>query len=390
VGVLAATIVVLLVGVWLGGHAGWIPSGIRGTFSNEGKTGQFVQKVLDQVQRDFYRRVNVTQLANDGLAGAVASLNDPYSHYYSPSEYNSFANETNPRDKGIGVDVQANPKGLQITGILPDSPAERAGLQSGDVIVGVGHTNLAGHTATYAAALITGKPGTDVTITVLEGTQRVRLTLARANLISPVASSRLLIYHGVKVGWLIFTQFTQGSGAQLRTQVNKMLHAGAQALILDLRDNGGGLLQEAINVASIFIPDGTIVSTDGRTQPRQVYVAKGGAISTKIPLVVLVNRDTASSAEIVTAALQDRGRAKVVGTHTYGKGVYQEIQNLSNGGALEITVGHFFTPSGRSLGGGGDKRGAGVTPNVSVTENATGKADRQLTVAEQTAAAGLR
>ena len=115
-------------------------------------------------------------------------------------------------------------------------------------------------------------------------------------------------------------------------------------MILDLRENGGGLLDEAVNVASIFIPDGTIVSTDGRNQPRQVYVAKGGAISTKIPVVVLVDRGTASAAEIVTGALQDRHRAEVVGTHTFGKGVFQEIQPLSNGGALDITVGEYFTP----------------------------------------------
>ncbi len=132
-----------------------------------------------------------------------------------------------------------------------------------------------------------------------------------------------------------------------------MLHQGAQALILDLRENGGGLLEEAVNTASIFIPNGTIVSTDGRAQPRQVYLAKGGAISTKIPMVVLVDHGTASAAEIVTGALQDRGRAKVVGTHTYGKGVFQEIDPLPNGGALDFTVGEYFTPNGHNLGGGG-------------------------------------
>ena len=143
-----------------------------------------------------------------------------------------------------------------------------------------------------------------------------------------------------------------------------MLHAGAQALILDLRGNGGGLLDEAVKVASIFIPDGTIVSTDGRSQPRQVYVAKGDAIAPRIPMVVLVDRGTASAAEIVTGALKDRGRAKVVGTHTYGKGVFQEIETLPNGGALDITVGEYFTPSGRNLGGGGVREGAGIPPDV--------------------------
>src|SRR5206468_13010081 len=115
------------------------------------------------------------------------------------------------------------------------------------------------------------------------------------------------------------------------------------------------------------IPDGTVVSTAGRSQPRQVYLAKGGAISSRIPVVVLVDGGTASAAEIVTGALKDRGRAKVVGTHTYGKGVFQEIQPLSNGGALDFTVGEYFTPSGRNLGGGGVKEGAGISPDISAS-----------------------
>ncbi len=148
----------------------------------------------------------------------------------------------------------------------------------------------------------------------------------------------------MKIGDVSLTSFTQGAGAELRANVNKALQGGARALILDLRENGGGLLDEAVNVASIFIPDGTIVSTDGRSQPRQVYTAKGKAISAGIPMVVLVDRGTASAAEIVTGALQDRGRGIVVGTHTYGKGVFQEIEPLPNGGALDITVGEYFTP----------------------------------------------
>ena len=168
------------------------------------------------------------------------------------------------------------------------------------------------------------------------------------------------------------------------------LHQGARALVLDLRENGGGLLQEAVNVASIFIPDGTIVSTDGRSQPRQVYVAKGGAIPSSIPMVVLVDRDTASAAEIVTGALQDRGRAKVVGTRTYGKGVFQEIEPISNGGALDITVGEYFTPSGHNLGGGGVREGAGIKPNVYASDNLRSSGDEALHVAERAVAAELR
>src|SRR5581483_974245 len=334
------------------------------------------------VHASFYRDVSERKLTDVALEAAVASLNDPYSHYYSPTEYHAFESESNPQvSGGIGVDVQANPRGVLITGVFPDSPAERAHLQAGEVIVAVDGHSLTGRSPSYASGLITGKPGTQVTLTLAHGGSRRVVALIRAH-VDFVVGSAILHYHGVEIGEVMFNHFSEGSGALVRVQVDKVLHEGAQALILDLRSNGGGLLQEAVNVASIFIPDGTIVSTRGRTQPRQVYLAHGGAISTSIPLAVLVDGNTASSAEIVTAALQDRGRATVVGTHTYGKGVYQEIQQLSNGGALEITVGEFFTPNGRNLGGGGDKRGAGVTPNVLVKPGTNAKVDPQLEAAE--------
>jgi carboxyl-terminal processing protease len=204
--------------------------------------------------------------------------------------------------------------------------------------------------------------------------------------------------HGVPIGYLKLTTFTDGSGAQLRADAERLVRQGARALVLDLRENGGGLLQEAVNVASIFIPDGTIVSTGGRSQPRQVYLAKGGAIPASIPMVVLVNHDTASSAEIVTGALKDRGRAVVVGTRTYGKGVFQQIEPLSNGGALEITVGEYFTPNGTNLGAADGtassaevRSGPGIAPEVYVADgNPNAAVDQQLRVAERVAAARVR
>jgi carboxyl-terminal processing protease len=159
--------------------------------------------------------------------------------------------------------------------------------------------------------------------------------------------------------------------------------------VFDLRDNGGGLVEEAQLIASIFIPKGVIVTTRGRTQPTQTLLATGDAISTSIPLVVLVDSNTASASEIVTAALQDHRRATIVGTHTFGKGVFQEEQPLSNGGALDITVGEYFTPDGRNLGGGGVKQGAGVIPEVRVPSNLV-DTEQGLAVALRTLAAKVK
>ena len=193
---------------------------------------------------------------------------------------------------------------------------------------------------------------------------------------------------GEKVAYVKLASFTSGAHSQVGDATRRLVRKGAKAVVLDLRDNGGGLLQEAVGVSSVFIPEGKIVTTRGRSRPEEVFKATGDAISKKIPVAVLVNRESASASEIVTGALQDRHRATVVGTHTFGKGVFQEIKELSNGGALDITVGEYFTPSGRNLGGGGPKRGAGITPDVKAQDNDKTKRDEALDVAVRTAVRG--
>jgi carboxyl-terminal processing protease len=382
-------VIVLLVGVWFGGHPSWLPGPVRSVFVAQDNNDKLLNQVLGLIQNDYYRKVSRSDLVNKGLQAAVASLDDPYSHYYDPSDYKGFQNVDNPHLSGIGIDIKVQHQGLLVQDVFQGSPAAKAGLDRGDIITQVGSTSLANRSADFSASLIKGRAGTKVTLTVLRDKRRRAVTVTRADLVVPVAASRLLDYKGTKLGYVELTSFTAGSGDQVRGQVAQVLRQGARGLILDLRENGGGLLNEAVNVASTFIADGTIVSTDGRAQPRQVYMAKGDAIAPKIPMVVLVDSGTASSAEIVTAALQDRGRAKVVGTHTYGKGVFQEIDPLSNGGALDFTVGEYFTPSGRNLGGGGVKQGKGIAPDVYAFTKSSAKTDTALTVAEKTVAAEI-
>jgi carboxyl-terminal processing protease len=395
----ACVVLALLVGLWFGGHPSWMPSPLRSAFTSESSNDKLVNQVLGLLSKEYYRPVDTSALVNRGLTQVVASLKDPYSHYYDPSQYDSFQQLTDPHLSGIGVDVLGTPKGVRILQVYSGTPAANAGLTHGEQIVAVGSKSLAGPDATLnakrAQKLIQGAAGTSVTIKVLRGKQTLSKTLTRANVIVPVADSRLLTYHGTKVGYVDLSQFAQGAGAEVRAQVQTMLHKGAQALILDLRNNGGGLVEEAVKTASIFIPSGTIVSTRGRAVSPEVYMATGDAISTSIPLVVLVNRDTASAAEIVTGALKDHGRATVVGTRTYGKGVFQEIVQLRNGGALDFTVGEYFTPNGTNLGAPGVRdghnvaRGPGIKPQVYVAEPPNSRVDTQLQVAERTVVAKL-
>jgi carboxyl-terminal processing protease len=395
----ASVILALAVGLWFGGHPTWLPSPLRSAFTSESASDKLVNQVLGLLSKEYYRKVDTNSLVNRGLSQIVASLHDPYSHYYDPQQYNAFQDLTDPHLSGIGVGVNGTRRGVRILQVYGGTPAANAGLVQGEQIVSVGSRSLAGPNpklnANRATKLIKGPAGTNVTITVREGAHKFVKTITRANVIVPVASSRLLTYHGTKVGYVALSQFAPGAGAEVRGQVQKMLHQGARALILDLRDNGGGLVEEAVKTASIFIPSGTIVSTRGRAVPSQVYLATGNAISTSIPLVVLVNRDTASAAEIVTGALKDHGRATVVGTRTYGKGVFQEIEQLRNGGALDFTVGEYYTPNGTNLGGPGVRggrtvsRGPGIKPQVYVAEKPNSRVDTQLQAAKKTVVAKL-
>jgi carboxyl-terminal processing protease len=399
--------ILLVLGIWLGGHPEDLPRFVRSAFEANHQT-QVVDEAIARISSDYYRPIGKGQLADASIAGAVASLGDRFSHYLSPKEFREF--NAPPSFTGIGVVVNPGHRGLLIARVFDSSPAQRAGLKAGEEIVTVNGRKLEGLSADAATGLIKGRPGTDVTLgiertgtvsspthpaahparrhggrhgrrhggrhagrsssgpaTRTVTTRTVKVT--RATISEPVVASITRTVHGVKLGVVALVTFSPGAHGEVASAVGQELHKGARGLVLDLRANGGGLVEEARLIASMFIAKGTIVSTRGRTQPSETIAAAGDAIAPSIPIVVLVDHNTASSAEIVTAALQDHHRAKIVGTHTFGKGVFQEEEPLSNGGALDITVGEYFTPDGRNLGGGGVKQGAGITPEVLLKGN---------------------
>ncbi len=367
-GLLTAVIAVLLLvlGIWLGGHPNDLPGFVRNAFVSNSDS-RVVNEAIGDVAHDYYRPLTPAELSNAAISGIVASLHDRFSNYLTPQEYGSF--DRGQQFSGIGVEVAPQPTGLLIVRVFDASPAQRSGLKVGDLITGVNGRSLAGVAASTATGLIIGPPGTDVTLTVRSHGATRNVVVTREVVTDPVVASTLITYRGVKLGVVELSTFgVLGAHGQVRVAVDSLLARGARGLVLDLRQNGGGLVEEAQLVASIFIPSGVIVTTRGRTQPTVTLRAVGGAISPKVPLVVLVDRGTASASEIVTGALQDDHRAVVVGTHTFGKGVFQEVRPLSNGGALDITVGQYFTPNGRNLGGAGVSEGAGITPNVALTD----------------------
>ncbi len=386
--VLVAVLPILLVGgIWLGGHPEDLPAFARSGLVAHGET-RVVDEAIDRIASDYYRRVSRGQLANASIGGAVGSLDDRFSHYLSPKEFHEF--DTPPSFTGIGVEVAPSKRGLTIVRVFDSSPASRAGLQAGESIVAVNGRPIAGLSSDASRGLIVGPPGTDVTLSIERhpggGSHEVKLT--RATISEPVVASATTTVHGKKLGVVALATFSLGAHGEVREAVEHELKSGAKGIVFDLRDNGGGLVEEAQLIASIFIEHGTIVTTRGRSQPTQTLSAVGDAIKPPFPMVVLVDANTASASEIVTAALQDHHRATVVGTHTFGKGVFQEETPLSNGGALDITVGEYFTPNGRNLGGGGIRQGAGVTPEVVVAHGVD--SSHGLAVALNTLAAKVK
>ena len=383
--------VLLIAGIWLGGHPEFLPGPVRSVLVGD-SDGRLYQEAINTIEDNYYRKVNRDQLVDKGLTAAVSSLDDRFSHYFDPKAYTAFQEATEGAFEGVGMNVEAVPRGLRVVSVFERSPAQRGGVKAGDIITAVDGKRIAGRSTDEATTLIKGRSGTGVRLTVVTPGRAPRtLRLQRAKVDVPVVDSEMRTVGGTKVAHVRLTSFTSGAHTEVRRAVDRLIKRGAKAVVLDLRHNGGGLLNEAVGVSSIFIPEGTIVSTKGRERPRRVFEATGTSINPKIPVVVLVDRDSASASEIVTGALQDRHRARVVGTRTFGKGVFQEIRRLSNGGALDITVGEYFTPDGRNLGGGGVKQGAGIRPDVRAVDNAkTPHRDEALDVALRTVLAGAR
>jgi carboxyl-terminal processing protease len=388
--ILAVLLPVLLVfGIWLGGHPSHLPGPVRDALVGD-DDARLLDEAIDVIERDYYRPVSRSQLANRGVQGAVAGLGDRFSHYFDPTEYRLFARQTEGTFSGVGITVGPDRRGLRVASVIPSSPAARAGIRRGALIVAVDGRSIAGKDLEVSTALIRGRPGTPVRLTVVSAERRRVVTLRRRQIRAPIVRSRLIRFRGRTVGYVELSSFVSGAHAQVGTAVRGLLQRGAGGIVLDLRDNGGGLLDEAVLVASVFIPAGPIVSTDGRHRPRQVYRAEGGAIPRRVPLAVLVNHGTASASEIVAGAIQDRHRGELVGAHTFGKGVFQEVKPLSNGGALDITVGEYFLPSGRNLGGGGVREGSGLRPNVRAADNPRTRRDEALAAALRALAPKLR
>jgi carboxyl-terminal processing protease len=380
--VVLLVVVLLALGMWVGGrHSSWLPGPARDALVGDSDTA-VVKEAIDRVHDTYYRKIPKSVLADDAIAGVVEKLDDRFSNYFDPAEYKKFKQSQNSEFSGVGLQVAQDPKGLRVDVVYDGSPAKRAGLRPGDVIIAAGGKDLAGKSQQESVSLVQGPPGSDVRLTWVRDGKKHTKTVTRSTINVPVVASQLASDKGCKIGVVKLAQFSSGAHAEVYAALRRLQKRGAKAYVLDLRDNGGGLVSEAQLIASAFLKDGPIVTTKGRAVKEQTLRATGDPVIPTAPMVVLVDNGTASASEIVTGALQDRGRAKVVGTETFGKGVFQEVLELSNGGALDITAGQYFTPKGRNLGGKGVATGKGIIPDIKAKDNQKTRRDEALDRAE--------
>jgi carboxyl-terminal processing protease len=360
----AALVAFLAAGLYLGGHPRDLPETLREVFVDE--TGGLTAEAAEAIEDSYYRSVGGQELSNGSLQGMVKQLRksnkeDRYSEYFSPEALASFNQEIEGRFSGIGVEIKPVKAGAEIAKVFHGAPAEKAGLEVGDTIVSVDGKSIAGRNTAEVRDEVVGPEGTQVTLGVRDGKsgKTEKLTITRAEVELPNVSGSVKKFGGKKLGYVRMLSFSEAAHAQLAKAVEKVEKEGAEGIVLDLRHNPGGLLDEAVLSANVFLPkDEVVVKTKSRTQGDSVHKTPGDQIS-DLPVVVLVDGGTASAAEILAAALADDAGATVVGARTYGKGLFQEERNLTNGGALKLSVGEFFTPKGVNL-----AKSHGIHPDV--------------------------
>jgi carboxyl-terminal processing protease len=319
--------------------------------------------VSDEVRRElvsaYYRSVPSAILAKEDVDEMIEGLGDPYTDYLTAQEYADLQNRTAKSYGGIGLTVGQRREGLIVKAALA-GPARAAGIKPGDLIVSIDGRRIQRVPFDRSLELIKGEKGTRVALTVRrprEGT--IQFTVERTDIELPAVRSRLIRRQGAApLGYVHILSFRANTVDSVEQRTSRLVKRGAKGVVLDLRDNPGGLLQQAIGTVSLFVKRGVVCVTDGIHHGRTVYSVTGKAPLADVPLIVLVDEQSASAAEVVAGALGDDGRALVVGRQTYGKASVQSLRELSNGAALKLTTAVFRTPSGVNL------MGKGLRPDV--------------------------
>tara|TARA_B100000029_G_scaffold131990_1_gene125843 strand:- start:205 stop:1347 length:1143 start_codon:yes stop_codon:yes gene_type:complete len=319
-------------------------------------------EVLDKINKEYVEEINQSDVMDAAINGVLQSL-DPYSGYMSPEILKEMQTETKGEFGGLGIEVGMEAGVVKVISPLDNSPAERVGVKAGDYIVKINNTQVQGKSLAEAVELMRGPVGTDINITVRRRGEKKALNFKITREIIEIKSVKSNIIDD-EVGYIRLTSFNENSSDQIKKNIkNFKKEKKIKKFILDLRNNPGGLLSQAVKISDFFLEHGEIVSTKGRKKiENRKYFAKKGDLINGETLVVLINYGSASASEIVAGALQDHKRAILVGESSYGKGSVQSIIPLNNKGAIRLTISKYYLPSGKSI------SEVGVTPDIEIAE----------------------
>jgi carboxyl-terminal processing protease len=335
------------------------------------------RSVWDQIHTQYVNRnLNDNALIQGAVQGLVNGLNDPYTVYLTPSEAQSFANDISGVFEGVGMEIGKKADKITIIAPLTDSPAAKAGIQAGDMIISVDNHDVSQMSTDQVVELIRGPEESTVTLVIQRGTNAPKtVKLVRAKITIAPVSTKTITANGKKIRYIDIMNFNEQTSNLVRQAAAAGIAENAVGYIIDLRNDPGGYLDQAVKVASVVIPSGNIVSEVSRDGQHRNLDATGNAILAGQKIVVLINQGSASAAEIVAGALQDTKTATLIGETTYGKGSVQQLEEIVGGGSLKITVAKWLTPNGRSI------SDEGIAPDMAITisaEDITAGRDPQL------------
>ncbi len=330
-------------------------------------------EVFEKIKNDYVEPVQDKELLNHAIRGMLSGL-DPHSSYLEPEAYKELRVGTTGEFGGLGIEVTMEDGFVKVVAPIDDTPAERAGVKAGDLIIRLDDTPVKGMTLNEAVKVMRGKPGSKIVLTIIRDGQQqpLKVTIVRDVIKVRSVKARTL---EPGYGYVRITQFQSRTGDNLRSAISRLKRENdnkLQGVVLDLRNNPGGVLSAAVSVADAFLHKGSIVSTDGRIADSELkFNAKPTDVLKGAPVVVLVNGGSASASEIVAGALQDHKRAVIIGNKTFGKGSVQTILPMDNGAALKLTTARYFTPAGRSI------QAEGITPDIELEDLKVARADEK-------------
>ncbi|MGL4363340.1 MAG: S41 family peptidase [Cellulosilyticaceae bacterium] len=335
-------------------------------FSTTGFTNKYdyinkkLEAIGESISKYYVGDIDTDKMEQGIYKGFVASVGDPYTTYYTAEEFTSFMEKSSGVYAGIGVQMVLDPadNSITVTDVFPGSPAEKAGMLPKDKIIGAEGKTLSGSEFEEAPKIIKGTPGTEVSITIFRPSENkdYELKMTRENVVHPSVNHKML---KDDIGYIQIREFEELTYTQFKEALDEIVKENAKGLIIDLRNNTGGLLHITEKIADELLPECTIVSTKDNTGKVDETLSDANYVD--MPIVILVNEQSASASEVLSGALKDNNRAELVGTRTFGKGIVQSIMPLSDGSAIKVTTSQYFTPSGVCI------QGTGIEPDYKVT-----------------------